>query len=50
MPYNVRAREIKRDRHLRSMGYRRRDISAIFLWQGALIAAADRVMAVCSVR
>ncbi|MEY2440237.1 MAG: lipoprotein-releasing system permease protein [Verrucomicrobiota bacterium] len=25
---------------LRSMGYRRRDISAIFLWQGALIAAA----------
>jgi len=25
---------------LRSMGYRRKDISAIFLWQGAIIAAA----------
>jgi lipoprotein-releasing system permease protein len=25
---------------LRSIGYRRRDISAIFLWQGAMIAAA----------
>jgi lipoprotein-releasing system permease protein len=28
---------------LRSMGYRRIDISAIFLWQGALIAAAGSV-------
>ena len=26
------------------MGYRRRDISAIFLWQGALIAAAGSVL------
>ena len=29
---------------LRSMGYRRRDISAIFLWQGALIAVAGSVI------
>ena len=29
---------------LRSMGYRRADISAIFLWQGALIAAAGSIM------
>jgi lipoprotein-releasing system permease protein len=29
---------------LRSMGYRRADISAIFLWQGALIAAAGSVL------
>ena len=29
---------------LRSMGYRRRDISAIFLWQGALIAVAGSVV------
>jgi lipoprotein-releasing system permease protein len=29
---------------LRSMGYRRRDISAIFLWQGGLIAAAGCVL------
>jgi lipoprotein-releasing system permease protein len=28
---------------LRSMGYRRKDISAIFLWQGALIAALGSV-------
>src|SRR5947208_3067118 len=32
------------DQFLRSMGYRRRDISAIFLWQGALIAAAGSVL------
>ena len=31
--------KIKEIAILRSMGYRRRDISAIFLWQGALIAA-----------
>jgi len=29
---------------LRSMGYRRFDISAIFLWQGAMIAAAGSVI------
>src|SRR5207249_127324 len=29
---------------LRSMGYRRRDIASIFLWQGALIAAAGSVI------
>jgi lipoprotein-releasing system permease protein len=29
---------------LRSMGYRRRDISAIFLWQGALIAAVGSLI------
>jgi lipoprotein-releasing system permease protein len=29
---------------LRSMGYRRIDISAIFLWQGALIAAAGSIL------
>lgn len=29
---------------LRSMGYRRIDISAIFLWQGAIIAAAGSVI------
>src|SRR2546425_8245101 len=29
---------------LRSMGYRRIDISAIFLWQGALIAAAGSLI------
>jgi lipoprotein-releasing system permease protein len=29
---------------LRSMGYRRIDISAIFLWQGALIAAVGSVL------
>jgi lipoprotein-releasing system permease protein len=29
---------------LRSMGYRRADISAIFLWQGAMIAAAGSVL------
>jgi len=29
---------------LRSMGYRRRDISSIFLWQGAMIAGAGSVI------
>lgn len=29
---------------LRSMGYRRRDISAIFLWQGALIATGGVIL------
>src|SRR5437868_15404974 len=29
---------------LRSMGYRRIDISAIFLWQGALIAAVGSIV------
>jgi lipoprotein-releasing system permease protein len=29
---------------LRSMGYRRRDVSAIFLWQGGLIAAAGSLI------
>ena len=36
--------KIKEIAILRSMGYRRRDISAIFLWQGALIAAAGSVI------
>jgi lipoprotein-releasing system permease protein len=29
---------------LRSMGYRRRDISAVFLWQGLLIAAIGSIL------
>ncbi len=29
---------------LRSMGYRRMDISAIFLWQGAMVAAAGSII------
>ena len=29
---------------LRSMGYRRGDISAIFLWQGAMIAAVGSII------
>jgi lipoprotein-releasing system permease protein len=29
---------------LRSMGYRRKDIAAIFLWQGALVAAAGSAL------
>jgi lipoprotein-releasing system permease protein len=36
--------KIKEIAILRSMGYRRRDISSIFLWQGALIAAAGCVI------
>src|SRR5947208_11311084 len=36
--------KIKEIAILRSMGYRRRDISAIFLWQGALIAAAGSLI------
>jgi len=36
--------KIKEIAILRSMGYRRIDISAIFLWQGALIAAAGSVL------
>jgi lipoprotein-releasing system permease protein len=36
--------KIKEIAILRSMGYRRRDIAAIFLWQGALIAAAGSVV------
>jgi lipoprotein-releasing system permease protein len=36
--------KIKEIAILRSMGYRRRDISAIFLWQGGLIAAAGSVL------
>ena len=36
--------KIKEIAILRSMGYRRRDISAIFLWQGALIAAAGSII------
>jgi len=36
--------KIKEIAILRSMGYRRKDISAIFLWQGALIAAAGSVV------
>jgi lipoprotein-releasing system permease protein len=36
--------KIKEIAILRSMGYRRRDISSIFLWQGALIAAAGSVL------
>src|ERR1041384_3318260 len=37
-------RELKEIALLRSMGDRRRDISAIFLWQGALIAAAGSLL------
>jgi lipoprotein-releasing system permease protein len=29
---------------LRSMGYRRNDIAAIFLWQGAMVAAAGSIL------
>jgi lipoprotein-releasing system permease protein len=36
--------KIKEIAILRSMGYRRKDISAVFLWQGALIAAAGSVV------
>ena len=36
--------KIKEIAILRSMGYRRRDISAIFLWQGGLIAAAGSLL------
>ena len=36
--------KIKEIAILRSMGYRRRDISAIFLWQGGLIAAAGSLI------
>jgi lipoprotein-releasing system permease protein len=36
--------KIKEIAILRSMGYRRWDISAIFLWQGALIATAGSVL------
>jgi len=36
--------KIKEIAILLSMGYRRRDVSAIFLWQGALIAAAGSVL------
>ena len=36
--------KIKEIAILRSMGYRRTDISAIFLWQGALIATAGSVL------
>jgi lipoprotein-releasing system permease protein len=36
--------KIKEIAILRSMGYRRRDISSIFLWQGALIATAGSVV------
>jgi lipoprotein-releasing system permease protein len=36
--------KIKEIAILRSMGYRRKDISAIFLWQGAIIAAAGSVL------
>ena len=36
--------KIKEIAILRSMGYRRKDISAIFLWQGGLIAAAGSVL------
>ena len=36
--------KIKEIAILRSIGYRRRDIGAIFLWQGALIAAAGSVL------
>src|SRR2546430_3286078 len=36
--------KIKEIAILRSMGYRRLDISAIFLWQGALIAVAGSVV------
>ena len=36
--------KIKEIAILRSMGYRRTDISAVFLWQGALIAAVGSVL------
>jgi lipoprotein-releasing system permease protein len=36
--------KIKEIAILRSMGYRRADISAVFLWQGGLIAAAGSVL------
>jgi lipoprotein-releasing system permease protein len=36
--------KIKEIAILRSMGYRRRDISAIFLWQGALVAASGALI------
>jgi lipoprotein-releasing system permease protein len=36
--------KIKEIAILRSMGYRRRDISAIFIWQGALIATAGALI------
>ena len=36
--------KIKEIAILRSMGYRRKDVSAIFLWQGALIALAGSVL------
>lgn len=36
--------KIKEIAILRSMGYRQRDISAIFLWQGGLIAIAGSIM------
>src|SRR5437879_8568751 len=36
--------KIKEIAILRSMGYRRIDISSIFLWQGALIAAAGSLL------
>src|SRR5881275_1014568 len=36
--------KIKEIAILRSMGYRARDISAIFLWQGAMIAAAGSLI------
>jgi lipoprotein-releasing system permease protein len=36
--------KIKEIAILRSMGYRARDISSIFLWQGAMIAAAGSVI------
>jgi hypothetical protein len=36
--------KIKEIAILRSMGYRRRDISSIFLWQGALIAGAGSLL------
>ncbi len=36
--------KIKEIAIVRSLGYRRADISAIFLWQGALIAAAGSVL------
>jgi lipoprotein-releasing system permease protein len=36
--------KIKEIAILRSMGYRRRDISAIFLWQGGLVAAGGSII------
>jgi lipoprotein-releasing system permease protein len=36
--------KIKEIAILRSMGYRRRDISAIFLWQGGLVAAVGSII------